>query len=219
MKKEKRVPPLRGRKWRAIRNGVGILAILTVFFLYFGQITMDPVKAMQVQERYELLEPSEPLATFKTRWEAYVISCAPDNSVRLMELDYVDQKFIGGLHYKFNNEVEIGQPGNDITVFYRSRPDSIIAVCDDRTAMSAELTIDLEYSNKIYTREVPVTAGGNGVFFFDIETMLQTATEELKLPLHNAYAGIIRLTGLDEFPYTMRVFDAAGNKLDVWSNA
>ena len=109
MKVWKRIPPLSGRKWRAIRNGVCILALLTIFSLYFGQITIDPVKAAQAQERYELLEPGEPLATFKTRWEAFVISRAPDDSVRLMELDYVDQMFIGFLHYKYDNTLEIEQ--------------------------------------------------------------------------------------------------------------
>lgn len=218
MKVWKRIPPLSGRKWRAIRNGAGILALLTIFSLYFGQITIDPVKAAQVQERYELLEPGEPLATFKTRWEAYVVSRAPDNSVRLMELDYVDQKFIGFLHYKYDNTLEIEQSKDGVALFYRSRPDALIAACDDHAAVNAELTIDLEYSSKVYTREVPVTSGGNGVFLFDIETMLQTATDELKLPLYTAYAGDIRLTGLDEFPYTLRVYDAAGNELEVWTN-
>ena len=215
----KRVPPLGGRKWRAIRNGAGILALLTIFSLYFGQITIDPVKAAQVQERYELLEPGEPLATFKTRGEAYVVSRAPDNSVRLTELDYVERRFVGCLHYKYDNKLEVAQPRDGMALFYRSHPDALFTVCDDRAAVNAELTVDLEYNGKIYTREVPVTAGGNGTFLFDIETMLQTARDELKLPLYHEYSGSI-LFGLDEFAgYTLRTYDTAGEALNVWTSA
>ena len=142
---------------------------------------------------------------------------APDNSVRLTELDYVERRFVGCLHYKYNNKLEVEQPQDGIALFYRFRPDTIIAVCDDRAAVNAELTIDLEYNGKIYTREAPVAAGGNGTFLFDIETMLQTARDELKLPLYHEYSGSV-LSGLDEFPYTLRVFDAAGNELEVWTN-
>lgn len=107
----KRIPPLSGRKWRAFRNIIGILALLVVFYLYFGWLTFDPVKAVRAQERYELLEPGE-LVEVHDIYNPSAIGVtmqATDGTIREAEVWYADDSLFRMLYHTYGNRIRIAK--------------------------------------------------------------------------------------------------------------
>ncbi len=87
---KKKLPPLGGRKWRAIRNFAGVLFLLALFWLNFGRVTYDPAKAAQAQARYNFLPEGEVLAVIEASgMDRYVVEREPDGAVRVTEVSRI----------------------------------------------------------------------------------------------------------------------------------
>ena len=109
MKVWKRIPPLSGRKWRAIRNLIGVLVLLAALYLYFGQVTFSPEAAAQAQMRYELLEEGEFVEAYQPTHDSakYVVLRAADGTERIVRVEYWDASTFRLLHYKFGNIIRV----------------------------------------------------------------------------------------------------------------
>ena len=105
----KQIPPLSGRKWRAFRNLIGVMLLLVVFYLYFGQITFRPEAAARAQMRYELLEAGEFVEAYQPERDSakYVVMRASDGTERIVRVEYWDASTFRLLHYKFGNIIRV----------------------------------------------------------------------------------------------------------------
>ena len=153
----KRIPPLSGRKWRSLRNLFGMLLLLSVFFLYFGQVSFSPANAAKRQERYELLPEGEVVATIKPNsLEAYIVMREPDGRFRVTNVTNASEAGIPFMPYHaWNNLMRMKYPQNGIAFFEDIVSYGKIIVTDP---VRTELP-------EIHDRRMEYV--GNGVFWID----------------------------------------------------